>query len=184
MAAPVTKDELRDDIKRLEDESQQLQDDWAGRRFDQEAHARFNVLQDERKDKLETLAEIERREQIIMSYADNEKAAENGAEFHTRRANAPSGEDIYDISQVRRVWGDPSVERNGFRDLALRAIEQARFPHLEGSTAKRRRPTSSSRSTGQTRKATAPSLSTSSRPGPGNTRTCSPKAIHGLDVST
>ena len=133
MAAPVTKDELRDDIKRLEDESQQLQDDWAGRRFDQEAHARFNVLQDERKDKLETLAEIERREQIIMSYADNEKAAENGAEFHTRRANAPSGEDIYDISQVRRVWGDPSVERNGFRDLALRAIEQARFPHLEGS---------------------------------------------------
>ena len=134
MAAPVTKDELRDEIKRLEDESNDLVDQWKGRRFDEETHARFNVLQDERKDKLETLKEIERREEIITGYAENENATQAGAEFHVRRANTPTGEDIYDLSNIRRVWGDPSVEREELRDHALRAIEGAKFPHLYGTT--------------------------------------------------
>ena len=133
MAAPVTREELRDEIKRLEDESQQLVDDWKGRRFDEEAHARFNVMQDERNDKLETLREIERREEIIGAYAGQPDSTETGATFHTRSPGVPTGEDIYNVSDVRRVWGDPSVERAEFKDRGLRAIEEARFPHLEGA---------------------------------------------------
>lgn len=133
----LTKDEMRDRIKELKELRGALNDEFNGKRFDDGARDRFNSYNDEIHEVEETLAEIERREAIIADSAENEKATEKGAEFQTYKSGVTRGEDIYDLSTIRRSYdGDDESGAAEIRDRALRAIEEARFPEAWASRNK------------------------------------------------
>lgn len=124
----LTKDEMRDRIKDLKEQRQALNDEYAGKRFDEGSRDRFNSFNDEIHELEETIAEIDRREAIIAETAENDKATEKGAEFQIKKPGVTRGDDIWDLSSVRRNYDDPGEASRELHDRALRAVDSAKFP--------------------------------------------------------
>jgi len=127
MAAPVVKDELRDKIASLREQRDALDSEYEGKRFDEDAKNRWNVLNDEIDDSEKTLRELELREKVIAESAEAERI-EPGMKVYSN-ASAVRGEDIWDLATVNRSYDDPDVETRELHDRALRAVEMAEFPH-------------------------------------------------------
>lgn len=128
----VGKDELRAEILELKDRREEIDAKYAGERFTQDVRDEFNVLCDDIKDREETLDELLRREQIIVEASSKPDNIETVEMPQITRPGVARGEDIYELSTVRRSYDDPEVEGRELRERALRSVEQARFPHTGG----------------------------------------------------
>lgn len=127
--AAVTKDELRADIAEKKERLEAIDAENAGERFTPETRDEWNRLNTE-VDELEArVAELESRERRLQDLAAKPENTEKLEMPQVHRPGAVRGEDIYDLSTVRRSYDDPSVEGAELRDRALRAIDRAVYPH-------------------------------------------------------
>lgn len=126
--ADLTKDEMRDRIVELRELREKLDAEYEGKRFDEDAKNRFNSYSEEIEEIENTLEELSRREAVIASAAEDGKT-EEGVKFHTNRQGVARGDDIWDLATLNRSYDDPNVEGRELRDRALRAVEEAHFPH-------------------------------------------------------
>jgi HK97 family phage major capsid protein len=133
MAAPVIKDELRSEIQELTEQREALDAEWEGKRFDQATKDRFNYLTEQKKEKEATLHELELREKVIAEDAEKGNRSESGVQFYTSRPGVAKGDNIWDLSDVRRSYDDPGLEERELHDRGLRAIEMAHFPHPDAN---------------------------------------------------
>lgn len=125
--AAVGKDELTADLEQLKERRKAIHAENEGKRFSPETRAQFNQLCDDIKDREETLDELLRREQILEEQA---RKPDNIERVSVARSGATRGEDIWDLSTIRRdFWDNPEAENRELRDRALRAIEGAGIPH-------------------------------------------------------
>jgi HK97 family phage major capsid protein len=100
-----------------------------GRRFTNEEREEWNTLNGEYDENAELADELKKRLDRVEEIASNGSGVEEGAHFHVPRAGVARGEDIWDLSTVRRSFDDPEVEGAELKDRAKRALEQVRFPH-------------------------------------------------------
>jgi HK97 family phage major capsid protein len=128
-AVAVGKDELRAELQELIERRQEIDTEYAGKRFPQEIRDQFNVLCDDIKDREETLEELERREQILLKQAQKPDNIETVEMPQFPRPGVARGNDIWDLSTVRRSFDDPELEGKELKDRAKRAVEQVEFRH-------------------------------------------------------
>lgn len=122
-------EELRDEIQKLKDRRQALNDEYEGKRFTPEAREEFNTVCAKIDEHEETLDELVRREQIILDGSKNPDHIEK-VDVQFQRPGATRGDDIWDLSTMRRdYWDNPEAENRELHDRGLRAVEQAKFPH-------------------------------------------------------
>lgn len=129
MAAPVVKDELRAKIAELDEQRAALDTEWEGKRFDQATKDNFNYLTEQKKEMEATLAELELREKVISEDAEAGNRSEQGVTFYTSKPGKAKGDNIWDLSGMRREFETPEAESREMHDRALRAVEMAHFPH-------------------------------------------------------
>ena len=123
----VNKDELRADIEDRKSRIAQLEQESGGQRFNEAQKDEYNRLNTEI-DELEAhVSELVVREKRAEELAQRDANVER-VEFQTSRPSAVRGEDIWDLSSVRRSYDDPDMEKRDLQDRALRAIDSARFP--------------------------------------------------------
>ena len=124
----VDKDTLRSDIQDLKQQREDMDNETQGERFNEEQRNRFSILCDQIQEKEEHLAELIRREEILAANGDNEDRTERLEPPQFSRPSAVRGEDIWDLSTVRRSYDDPEEEKRQLHDRAMRAIDSARYP--------------------------------------------------------
>jgi HK97 family phage major capsid protein len=136
--AAVGQDELRAQIQELKDRREQIDTEYEGKRFPQEARDRFNVLCDEIKEAEETLDELLRREQILVAASKQPDSIETMDIPLTGRPGVVRGQDVWDLGTVNRSFDDPSLEGQELKDRARRALELVSFPRVNREDAQTR----------------------------------------------
>jgi HK97 family phage major capsid protein len=123
--------ELREQLDEARSRVREIDSEHAGKYLDPESAdgQEWNRLNGEIDELEKTITQCEARESRVKELFDSPEHAEAGASFHTARSGVARGEDIYDLSSVRRTFGDPESGARELRDRALRAIEAAKFPH-------------------------------------------------------
>jgi HK97 family phage major capsid protein len=124
--AAVTIEELvvqRDECKARVAE---LDAEYTGERFSEEAREEWNKLNEEIDELEKRIGELEARQQRV-SDLEKDGSSERGAEFQV--GNVVRVENIYDLSSVRRSYDDPAVEGQDLRDRAKKVLETAVLPH-------------------------------------------------------
>lgn len=124
----MTIEELRSRLTEIGERLKEIDAEFAGKRFTTEAKDEWNSLNAERDDTEGLIAELETRSAQIERAAKS-GGREQGAHFHTARAGAVRGEDIYDLSGYRSRSNSPEQEAQLLRDGAMRSVEQAQFAH-------------------------------------------------------
>jgi HK97 family phage major capsid protein len=102
------------------------------------AKAEWNTLQTERDDNDKLIAELRSREEQIRSLSQDEQRQENEwtqKSIQTKRPNSIRNEDIYDLSEYRRLATDPHAESKLLVDGAKRSAEREAFPHEKNDRA-------------------------------------------------
>jgi HK97 family phage major capsid protein len=127
--AAVTKEELLAEVREKKERVEEINIEYAGQRFDDETRSEYNLLNTQIDELEATVAELQSREERIRSWADNPAAVERVEMPSIPRPGVARGDDIWDLSTVTRSWDDPGVEARQMHDRALRALEQAKFPH-------------------------------------------------------
>src|SRR5262245_54104129 len=125
----VTTEELRLRLKEKKERVEEINFEFSGQRFTDEVRAEWNELNADIDELEETINEVEARDERIRRNAEDEAKVEKIEMPQVARPGVVKGEDIYDMSTLRRSWDDPSVEGRELHDRALRAIDQAVFPH-------------------------------------------------------
>lgn len=106
----------------------QIDAEHAGERFPEEIKEEWNRLNSEIDEYDARIKELELRTARVEQLGSKPENREV-PEWHTARPGATRGENIYDLSTVRRSFDDPTVEGRELRDRAMRAVEGAQFPH-------------------------------------------------------
>lgn len=137
--AAVTKDEVRADIADRKARIEELEAETEGARFTQEQRDEWNRLNSEVDELQEHEAELVAREKRITDLA-NRGNVEKLDMPQIGRPGVVRGGDIYDLTDVRRSYDDPEMEKADLRDRAMRAVEMANFPvrseeEAQGQTA-------------------------------------------------
>src|SRR6266540_1808556 len=122
-------DELRVRLGEIQSRLEEIDKEFAGQALPEKERTEFETLREERKETQRLIEELETREAWIEEGAADPDRREEGATFQTAKPNVVRGEDIYDVSTVRRSWDDPTVEGKELKDRAKRAIELAVFPN-------------------------------------------------------
>lgn len=127
----MTPEEIRARISEIRTRLQEIDTANQGRYIDPESDdgREWRSLNEELEEQDRTLQQIEARQARLRDLDANPEAREDEPEFHTRRAGAARGDDIYDLSSVRMSAASPEAAASELRDRALRSIEVARFPH-------------------------------------------------------
>src|SRR6185369_4238129 len=86
----------------------------------------WNSLNEERDQNVRLIDELEARAERLRELADEPAAIERGDSFQTAPARGVRGNDIYDLTTVRRDSTDSMVR--DLRDRAMRSVEGAKFP--------------------------------------------------------
>jgi HK97 family phage major capsid protein len=123
-------DELRVEITELKDRMQEIDKEFAGQALPEAERTEFEDSRDKVKENERLIQELDTRDDWIAEGAVDPARREEGATFQTARPGVSRGEDIYDLSTVRRSWDDPGVEGGEMKDRAKRAVEAAVFPHF------------------------------------------------------
>jgi HK97 family phage major capsid protein len=130
---PQTIAELDSAISDITTQISELNTEFSGKRFTKEAKEKWNQLHEQRDDPDDGLKayrdELQLREDMIGDAVGKGAVESSTDTFQTRRPGSPTGGDIYDLSTVRRMFDDPSVEGNELRDRAKKALESAVIPH-------------------------------------------------------
>ena len=127
VARPIS--DLEAELADVRAQIKDLDADYAGKRFPEEAKERWNELHGQKDELEETISELKVREEMISEQNAAGAVESTTDTFQTRRPGSVTGESIYDLSTVRRLYDDPSVEGKQLRDRALKAVEAAVFPH-------------------------------------------------------
>lgn len=126
--AAVTKDEIRSDISDKKARIEEINLETEGARFTAEQKDEYNRLNNEVDELEEHVVELEMREARLAELAGNARSTEKLEMPYIQRAGVARGEDVYDLSGIRRSYDDPEVERLDLRDRAMRAVDMAKFP--------------------------------------------------------
>jgi HK97 family phage major capsid protein len=121
--------ELEAELADVGSQIKALDAEYTGKRFAKGARQQWNDLHEREKDLTETIDELKLREADIAERAGKGSVEESIDTFQTRRPGSVTGDNIYDLSRVRRLYDDPTVEGKQLRDRALKAIDGAEFPH-------------------------------------------------------
>lgn len=134
----VTIEDLEARLSEIEAELQEINQQYAGQRFSQEAKQKWNDLVKEREEKTATVEEIRARLEYLRESAGDPARTEPGAEFHVKREKRT--DNIWDLAAVRQASTGPQDESRLLRDNALRAVELATIEevdeHVESARAK------------------------------------------------
>jgi HK97 family phage major capsid protein len=112
--------------------------EYAGQALPEGARTEWDTLNEERDENTRLAAELRARVEQLESLAaddDNTEAAFRGKSFQTRRPNAVRNEDVYDLTEYRRLASDPAQERSLLIDGAKRSAEREKFPHENNDRA-------------------------------------------------
>ena len=125
----LSRDEIATEVAERKDRLAEIQKENEGKRFTQSIEEEWDRVNAEI-DELTALDEqLEVRERRIAELAGDDRNVERPAQFNTGRPGVVRGQDIYDLSTLTRSWDNPEQEAAQYHDRALRALEQARFPH-------------------------------------------------------
>src|SRR4029453_1435887 len=127
----VAREELELQLKEKKERVEEINFEFSGMRFTDEVRAEWNELNGDIDDLEETIREVAAREERIRRFADDESKVERIEMPQVSRPGVVKGEDIYDMSTVRRSWDDPTVEGRELHDRALRAIDLAVYPQQD-----------------------------------------------------
>lgn len=123
--------------KEIKARQAELDAEYAGQAFPDEARDEFKALKDEHKANENLIEELEYRHQQLADAADEPASREWGADF--RVGKTKTERDIYDLGEIRGQSRGPEHEVELLRDNALRAVETTHYaiPRLEGQSAER-----------------------------------------------
>jgi len=121
--------QLQDELRETKEMLEELQVEYAGERFTDDAKSKWNELNARHDELVEALEEHTLREDRLRELADEPETREPISMPHTRRPSAVTGDAIYDLSSIQRDWTDPTVEGRQLRDRAKRSIEESDFPY-------------------------------------------------------
>ena len=129
--APLNREQIAERVREIQARMQELTNEYAGQRFSAEASDEWNRLGEE-KDELEQLdKELEVREATVAEFVQREETREVSGQFQIR--SKTETRDIYDMASLRSAASSPEHEADLLRDNAMRAIERAYIPQVEGS---------------------------------------------------
>lgn len=131
--ATVTIEELRAARDDLKTQVAEIDAEYAGDRFPEDVKTRWNTLNGEIDDHESRIDELEARSKRVEELANDPAHREREQDFTTRRSDSVRGDNIYDLSTVRRSYDDPETEGRELRDRALKAIETMRPKHPDVS---------------------------------------------------
>jgi HK97 family phage major capsid protein len=128
MASPMMVEERQARITEIRARQEELNTEFAGQTFSDDARTEFESLAAERAEHDRAIEELEQRRQYMEEQASEPANRESGAGFHTPRAGVARGEDIYDLSTIRSSVSSPQAARHELHERSKRAIETAVFP--------------------------------------------------------
>lgn len=144
MANPVTVEEYRDRQVEIRSRLDEIDREFTGKRFSDEAETEWNDLNEEYERNVDTIDQLEQRRARVAELAgepDDQRGglrgagSERGATFHTN-AGRTRGDDIWDLSTVRSNVADPTQAARELNDRAKDAIERAHIPHDDADEAR------------------------------------------------
>lgn len=124
----MTIDEIKERLGEIKSRLKELDAEFTGEELPAESRDEWECLEGEEEEKERTLKELEFRRERVAKLAEKPEHREEGASFHTRRADRVSDDDIWNVSDVRRLADSPQAETRELQDRAKRAIEMATFP--------------------------------------------------------
>jgi HK97 family phage major capsid protein len=131
MAVSMTVDERQARMTEIRARQEELDTEFRGMTFTDEARTEFEELAAERVEHDAAIVELEQRQQYLEEQAGRPESRESGAHFQTRRPDVVRDGDIYDLTTIRANFSNPSEMRAELRDRAMRAVEMATFPILQ-----------------------------------------------------
>jgi hypothetical protein len=127
MAVSMTIEERQARITEIRARQTELDTEYRGMTFTDDAKAEFEQLASERAEHESAIAELEQRAAYLQDQAGEERNREGGAHFQTRRSGVARGDDIYDLTTIRSSFANPAQARAELHDRAKRSIEGATF---------------------------------------------------------
>jgi HK97 family phage major capsid protein len=128
MADSMMVEERQARITEIRARHEELNTEFAGQTFTDEARTEFEELAAERVEHERAIDELEQRRAYLEEQSQREESREGGAVFHTRKSGVARGEDIYDLSTIRSSVSSPEAARHELHERSKRAIETAVFP--------------------------------------------------------
>ena len=122
---PRTQEELEQRQAEIRGRLQELDTEFAGAALPDAERSEWNTLNEELDANDKLVTELRARRERVEALADNPEAREAGAVFHTRRPNATTGDDIYDLSTVRMSADSPESADRELCDRAMRSADMA-----------------------------------------------------------
>jgi HK97 family phage major capsid protein len=141
----MTIDQIDERVGEINTRRGELDKEYEGQAFPEEAREEWNKLLEERDEVLLPLKkELEVRNEEITSTASNGNGSTesgDGATFQIQRAGTARGDDIFDLTTVRATSDSPLGQRTELRDRVMRFAEKAHFPHPNIDSRKKGMPT-------------------------------------------
>jgi HK97 family phage major capsid protein len=128
MASPMMVEERQARITEIRARQEELNTEFAGQTFSDDARTEFEALAAERAEHDRAIEELEQRRTYLEEQASEPANRESGTSFQTRRSGVARGEDIYDLSTIRSSVSSPQEARHELHERSKRAIETAVFP--------------------------------------------------------
>jgi HK97 family phage major capsid protein len=127
MAPSMTIEERQARITEIIARQEELDTEFRGMTFTDEARTEFESLAEERVEQDRAVAELEQRRSYLEEQARQSENREGGSVFHTARPGSVRGDDIYDMTTIRSSFANPTQARAELHDRAKRSIEAATF---------------------------------------------------------
>jgi len=127
MAPSMTVEERQARITEIRARQEELNTEFAGQTFSDDARSEFEELAAERAEHDRAIEELEQRRQYLEDQAHDPANHDRGTDFSVRRAGVARGEDIYDLSTIRSSVSSPEQARHELHERARRSIETAVF---------------------------------------------------------
>lgn len=130
----MTIDEILASIEEKRSRIKEIDGQYAGRLLEPESAdgEEWNRLNEEVEEEKRTVKQLRERAQRVSELYEEPANREGAGElstFNTGRSGVARGDDVWDLSTVKRDLNNPQGATRELRDRAMRAIEVSRFPH-------------------------------------------------------
>jgi HK97 family phage major capsid protein len=119
----------------IREELTSLDGEWVGRIMPEEQTRRWNALNEELESNTGIIVHLKQRSERLAQLHNEPRATENSDRQLARTGTSRGPSDIYDVWAVRQHARGPEDEQRMLRDNAMRAVEQAHFPHPQADDA-------------------------------------------------
>lgn len=120
-------DDLVQDVADLERRKQELDAEYEGEAFPEEARTEFLEIDTKIDEKNSLVEELRFRAERVAKTVAEPQQAERSGQFNVRTSRDEN--DIFDIDSVRRLSSSPQAETRTLRDNAKFAIERSKIEH-------------------------------------------------------